>query len=429
MQGFPVVNLSDLPFSGTIFPRVLKVRQIFSLPEVPDIPFEVATQFNRFKGLVRDGARIAIAAGSRGIEGLPEVIATLVRLLKGCGAEPFIVPAMGSHGGATAEGQRDVLEHIGISEEKMGAPVLASMDVIELGRTPRGVRVFIDSLAYAADGIIIVNRIKPHTAFRGEIESGLMKILTIGLGKQRGAAFLHSLGFDMLETNILEAGALILQKAPVLFGVGIVENARHRPAIIRAIGRDELEVEERKLLKSARELMARILLPSFDVLVVQEIGKDISGDGMDPNVTGRYPTTFASGGPKIQRIVVLDLTDETRGNANGIGQADVISRKVVEKMDVLKGYVNAVTSTALNPVRIPMVMATDRDAVAVALHTCVRVEPGRQKLVWIRNTLELEEIWVSEALLPEIADTNRFRVLSMPEEIPFDDNGNAHLAW
>ena len=429
MREFPFIGLSDLPFSEIIFPKLAKIRQIFALPEVSDIPQEVAREFDRFSSLIKPGARIAITAGSRGVKGLPEVIFALIRLLRDRGADPFIVPAMGSHGGATAEGQKQVLEQMGITEERMGAPIRATMEVVELGRTSGGLKVFIDRFAYEADGIIAVNRIKPHTAFHGEIESGLMKILAIGLGKQRGAASLHSTGFDKLESNIVEAGRILLGRMPVLFGIGIVENARHRPAIIKAIGKDEFEPEEKRLLRRAKELMAQIYFPSFDVLVVQEIGKDISGDGMDPNVTGRYPTPFASGGPIVQKIVVLDLTDETQGNANGIGQADVISRRVVEKMDVLKGYVNAFTSTALSPVRIPMVMATDRDAVGVALHSCVRVEPGKQKVVWIKNTLDLERIWISEPMLPEAADKERFEILSPPTEIPFTVSGDAKLTW
>lgn len=402
---------------GRPFPKGAWVRQKFEGPEVEDIAGEVRRRLERPElwERVRPGARIALGVGSRGIGGLREIVQTTVEVLKGKGFQPFIVPAMGSHGGATAEGQRRLLAGYGISEETLGVPVEGSMEVVQVGTGSGGVPVFFSRPALEADGIIPICRIKPHTAFRGRYESGVLKMLVIGFGKHRGAATVHAQGFERFAEMIPELGGMLLEKTPVLFALATVENAFDRPALLEALTPREILEREPLLLEQARAWMGRILFDEFDLLVVDEIGKDISGDGMDPNVTGRFSQPFVTGGPRIQKIVVLDLTQETHGNANGIGGADVTTQKVVEQMDFTQTYTNALTSTVLSVVKLPLVMPTAESAIAVGLGTCNGVSPPEARVVRIKNTLELHRLWISEALLKEARGRTDLELL---EEAP-----------
>jgi hypothetical protein len=351
------------------------------------------------------------------------VVAALVGFLKEAGAEPFVVPAMGSHGASTAEGQAEVLAHLGVSEESVGCPVRATMEAVKVGETSSGVAVYMDRNAYEADSVVVVNRIKPHTAFRGEVESGPTKMLAIGLGKQKGAHSVHAAGWAKIHETIPEAARVAVEGGKVAFGLAVLENADEEPYKVAAILADKLEEAEAPLLEEAKRNLLRLPFEQIDVLVVDEIGKNISGDGADPNVTGRYPTPYASGGPNVERMVFLDLTPETGGNANGLGMADVVTERLASKMDRPATYLNALTSTTPSPVKIPMVMPDDRMAVAAALTMCAGVSPAEARLVRIKNTLKLRRMWVSEALLEGVGD-ERLRVLEDPRPMRFDADGS-----
>jgi len=415
--------------NDVVFPRLVKARQNFPGPEPVDVEREILRELSRpqITSRVDQGKRIAVAVGSRGIADIDRIVRGVVKQLKELGGEPFIVPAMGSHGGATAEGQADVLAHLGITEETVGAPVMSSMEVVQLGASASGVPVYVDKLAHGADATVVINRVKPHTAFRGPIESGLMKMLGIGLGKEKGASAIHALGFERFDTLIPELSRHIIERGNVIFGVAVVENAREQPVKLVAVEPERIEEVDRDLLIEARTLMARILFPQLHVLVVREIGKNISGDGMDPNVTGRYLSHLQGGEPEIQKIVVLDLTEETYGNALGIGMADVTTRRLVDKIDYYPMYVNAVTSRLLSGSKIPVTMETDKEAVAAALKSCWGVEPGNQKMMVIQNTLSLHEVYVSEPMLDDARTLRDVEILSGPFEMTFNASGTVQF--
>ncbi|MDR3562778.1 MAG: lactate racemase domain-containing protein [Negativicutes bacterium] len=408
------------------FPRMVKIRQKFAEACLADVDAAVTGQFSRpeIHQLIKPGDRVAVLVGSRGIAKIDEIVTAAVRELKRRQAVPFVVPAMGSHGGATAEGQIEVLRGFGITEERIGAPILSSLETVELGSLDSGSPVYFDRNAAHADGIIAIGRVKPHTAFRYRFESGLVKMISIGGGKQRGADALHArFSVDGFGPLLLENFRIICNKLPVLMGLAIVENAYDQPAIIEAVPTDQIEGREPELLQKAWGLMPRILFDRFDVLIVEQLGKNISGDGMDPNITGRYAVDL-TGGPVYQRLAVLDLTPETHGNALGVGMADVTTRRLVSKIDPVKGYMNAFTSKiVLGTVKVPMTMDNDREAIAVALKTCVLVEPGRHKVVRIKNTLALGEIEISDTLLAEAGDNRDVEILGKPLTMRFAADG------
>lgn len=421
----PADLYGDLEYE--LLPKMAKVRQNYHAPRVADVRGEVVAQLNReeIASLVKPGAEIAVLVGSRGVAQIALIAKTVIDVLKSKGARPFVVPAMASHGGATEQGQLDLLASYGITDGSMGVPIRSVMDPVQIGVSSAGVPVWFDSAALAADGIIPINRIKAHTAFRGPRESGLVKMLAIGAGKQKGAEALHSHGADTFATVLPEAFDIIRKKANVLFGVGVVENAHDEPAVIEAIPADAMLDREVELLQLANRLMARILIPEFDVLIVGKTGKNYSGDGMDPNVTGRYAVPGMSGGPAYQRLALLDMSPESHGNAIGLGMADVVTRKLVENANFGFMYLNAFTSKMVLPlVRIPLVAADQRQAIAVALRSCVRVEKGRERVVMIDNTLELVDIRVSEALLPSLGGKPEFAILSAAEPMRFGPDGD-----
>lgn len=413
--------LDDVPL-----PDMATVR--YDLPTPPDlIDVEAAlVQGMRTPGTldrVRPGDRIALAVGSRGIDRLAEVVAALVRQLRAAGAEPFIVPSMGSHGGATAEGQREVLAHLGVTPERVGAPIEADMRTVVVGTTERDHPVHLSQAALQADGIVIVARIKPHTAFRGPYESGLAKMIAIGLGKQVGAATTHAYGFGQMAHMVPAMARVALQHAPLLFAVGILENAHDRIFKLVVLPAGAILAEEPALLEEARAAMPRLPVEQLDVLVIDEIGKNLSGDGADPNVTGRFPTPDASGGPLVTKQVVLDLTIASDGNANGAGTADFTTLRLARKFDWAQTYPNALTSTIAGPVKLPMVLPSDRLALAAAVLTCNAVDrPPR--LLRLRNTLQVSEFQVSAALLPELEALAAITALRAPAAPIFDASGN-----
>src|SRR5215216_4524714 len=403
-------------------PRVALVEQsVDAPPALGDIRVAVGEALRSVE--IPEGS-VAIGVGSRGVGRIGDVVAALVGFLKEAGAEPFVVPAMGSHGASTAEGQAQVLAHLGVSEERLGCPVRATMEAVKIGETPAGVEVFMDRNAYEADSVVVVNRIKPHTAFRGEVESGPTKMLAIGLGKQKGAHSVHAAGWAKIHETIPEAARVAVGGGKVAFGLAVLENADEEPYKVAAIPADKLEESEAPLLDEAKRNLMRLPFDDIDVLVIYQIGKNISGDGADPNVTGRYPTPFASGGPKVERMVCLDLTPETGGNANGLGAADVVTERLVSRMDRPATYLNALTSTTPYPVKIPMTMPTDRMTIAAALTMTAGVSPQNARLVRIKNTLKLRQMWVSEALLEEVRNGERLRMLEDPRPMDFDTDGS-----
>jgi hypothetical protein len=417
----PVYEELEEILRGVELPRVALVeQQIETPPALGDLREGVR---EALRSVELPAGRVAIGVGSRGVARIGPIVAALVEALKEAGAEPFVVPAMGSHGASTAEGQARVLAHLGVSEDEVGCPVRATMETVEIGETPAGVSVYMDRNAYEADSVIVVNRVKPHTAFRGTVESGPTKMLAIGLGKQRGAHSIHSAGWEEIHRTIPEAARLAVGTGKVAFGLATVENAHEEPCRVVAIPAADLEAGEAALLEEAKRNLARLPFDDMDVLVVDEIGKNVSGDGADPNVTGRYATTAASGGPEVQRMVYLGLTEETGGNANGLGMADVVTERLVAAMDRPSTYMNALTSTTPPPVKIPMTMPTDELAIAAALTMCAGVKPAEARLVRIRNTLRLGQMWVSEALLGEVEEDERLTVIEDPRPIRFGENG------
>jgi hypothetical protein len=410
------MNIIDELLQDIPLPQMVKVQQKFHAPEIHNVVGAVHQAIKDAGVLSRisKGDRVAIAVGSRGVADIPILAREVINAVKSVGGWPFIVPAMGSHGGASADGQMDVLEQLGVTEAFIGAPILSSMDVVEVGRLPSGLPIYTDKHAYEADKVIVINRIKPHTSFRGPVESGLMKMITIGLGKQKGAEAAHAYSFKYMAEHVQEMAKVVLSKVPIIFGLGTLENAYDRPSKIVAVPAEKLEEVEPQLLLEAKDLMPRLLFDPIDVLVVDEIGKDISGDGMDPNITGRYATPYAHGGPEVARIVVLGLTDKTHGNANGLGMADMTTRKAFEAIEWEKGYANALTSTVVNVVKVPMFLETEELAIKAGIKTCNAFELDKVRLVRIRNTLHMKEIWISESLLPEAMGREDIEILSEP---------------
>ncbi|MDH4247241.1 MAG: nickel-dependent lactate racemase [Deltaproteobacteria bacterium] len=408
-------------------PSMVPVRVTFDSTHLKDIPKAVAKEIQRpdIRVKIKPGQTIAVGCGSRGINNIALIAKTVVSEIKALGGKPFIFPAMGSHGGATAEGQRKVLEGYGITEAAMGCPIRATMETVELGRLDDGMPVVLDRFAAEADGIVLINRIKPHTNFRAPIESGILKMMTIGIGKISGAATLHTYGMDSFDWLLPKVGKLIMSKRPFLFGVGIVENAYDDTAIIEAIPAETLFERETLLQAKSKTMIGRLLFDEIDVLIIDQMGKNISGAGFDPNVTGRNNRWVPwEAKPLIQKIVVLDLTPETKGNATGLGLADVITMKIFKQLDVASTYANVITSAYLDGGAIPIIMNTEREAIQLALKAAMRVKVETARVVRIKNTLEVAEIQVSEAMLSEVRKFPNMQVLGPAVPFQFDNHGN-----
>jgi hypothetical protein len=409
-------------------PCLVPVEQMFPKTKIEDIANTIQCQFNNndIKKKVAPGMKVAIAVGSRGIADLQQVVAAVVREIKHYGALPFIVPAMGSHGGATAEGQTEILAEYGIVEQNVGAPIVASMETVEVGQTDSGLPLYFDKHAFEADTLVLIARIKPHTDFKGSVESGLLKMMAIGLGKHKGAAMIHSQGFDMFPSLIPEVGRILLEKKPATLGVAIIENACDEIAIIQVITSEEIYETEAGLLIEAKKHMPRLFMDEIDVLIVDEIGKEISGSGMDPNITGRsgVPNGGSFDAPRIQKIIVRDITEKSHGNATGIGLADITTKRLVDKIDFHAMYTNCITSTVLTGAKIPVVMSSDQEALKVAVQTCNRVRPETAKIVWIKNTLQIQQIYISEAYMEQNQSFDNVNIVGDPFPIQFDEQGN-----
>ena len=411
-------------------PRWAPVRQSLDATEIGDVRAAIAAQFNRpgIGDRIRPGQRVALTAGSRGIDRIDEVVRAVAEEVRARGGEPFVVPAMGSHGGATAEGQRELIAHYGITEDAIGVPVLSSMETVHLGEVEEGVPVWFDRHAYEADAVIPIGRVKPHTDFRGPVESGLMKMIAIGLGKQKGADFFHHQGMGEFYHLIPSVAKFTLSRINIPFGVAVIENGYGCLAQAEAVPAARIWEREQELLKIARERMGRLPGERIDVLIVDRIGKDISGDGADPNVinrdvAGALPPTEEPVTPRIQRMIVRGLTDDTEGNATGIGMFDVALRRAVERMDPVATYMNMITAKAPQGARIPLTVGNDRQAINIALACCLKIQPETAHIARIQDTKHVETFWASEPLLPELLASGRVEVIGEPRPIAFDREG------
>jgi hypothetical protein len=416
------------------FPKMIEVRQTFP-PSLPlDFSALLAEQFSE-TGLHKEivpGMRIAVGVGSRGITNLKEIVKAAIDLLIAAGARPFVVPAMGSHGGATPEGQVKVLAGYGVTAESIGAPIEASMEVQKIGTALDGQDVVFSLPALHADGVVVINRVKPHTDFRGPLGSGIQKMLTIGFGKQQGAANAHRAAAHVgHETVIREFAKVILQSVPVLCGIAIVEDQHHQTAEIKVLRREVIPAEECQLLERARLLMARLPLDEIDLLIVDQIGKEISGTGMDTNIIGRdiigYSASLSQESslkPRISRIFVRELSPATNGNGIGIGLADFTTSRAVKALNMRYTYVNAVTSIGLLPAKIPIYFDTDRETVDAAVTTLATTKPETLRVVRIVNTLNLERVLVSESCLGALNEQSGVTIIGTLQDMEFDESGN-----
>ena len=412
------------------FPRMMRVKQHFEAPTVDDIPGAIRAEIARLEldGRVKPGQSVAISVGSRGIHQIALITRTVVEEMKALGAAPFAVPAMGSHGGGTAEGQRAIIESYGVTEEYIGAPIEASMEVVQVGETEDGVAVYFDRYAYEADHVVVVGRVKPHTGFTGEIESGLHKMMLIGLGKHKGAALYHQAivhySFDRIIRSV---GQTVIDRCGILFGLAIVENQSDRTALLRAVPPAQFVEQEKELLILAKKWMPRLPFDQADLLIIDAIGKDISGAGMDSNVVGRkYHIHEPSDKelPRITRIVVRDLTPASHGNASGIGTADFCHQRVVDKTDMEATAINCITGNSPAGAQIPIHYDTDEKVLATALGTVGLVEDIKARVIRIHDTLDVGEILVSEAYLPEVEKRDDLEILEPPADMAFDDKGD-----
>ncbi len=410
------------------FPSMAGIRQKLEAPRLENIAHELREGMvrSRLKERVKPNDEVAVTAGSRGIANIVQITATIVEELKKLGARPFIVPAMGSHGGATAEGQIEILAGYGITEDSVGVPIRSSMEVVKIGEIKDQVPVFMDKIALRSDAIVVVNRIKPHTSFRGPFESGLMKMLAIGLGKHEGASLVHSFGSRGLREMVPEAARVMMSKANFVLGVGILENAYDETARIVVLDPEDFEKEEPHLLEEARRLMPRLPFDEIDILIVDELGKNISGTGMDTNIIGRLlirgEKEFEK--PNINKIIVLDVTPASHGNTLGVGLADITTRRLVNKIDYHAMYTNALTAGFLNRVFVPLTCETDKEAITTAISTFKRKDPQSLKVMRIKNTLKIEKLYISEPLLEEARARDDIQILGEIEPMKFDSQGN-----
>ena len=417
--------LKDVPI-----PKMFRAEQTFPRPKIAreDIPEVVRKEMSkeRVAELIQPGKNIAITAGSRGIANVDVITKAIVDFVKSRGANPFIVPAMGSHGGATAEGQTEILTGYNITEASMGCPVRSCMDAVLLGYSELGKPVYIDRLAYESDGIIVSCRVKPHNAFRGKYESGFCKMMVVGLGKQKGAESVHSDGMGLIAQNLPANAKVILEKAPILMGVGTIENAYDETAKIVAVHADDILDEEPGLLQEAFGNMPKLIVGECDVLVVNEIGKNISGTGVDPNITGTFSTPYASGGVKVQRTCFLDLTEASHGNALGTGLASAITKRLFDKIDLQKMYPNTITNTVIRSAEIPIIMATDKEAIQFCIRTLNNADKDHARVIRIQNSLHIGKIMLSEAYYQDVlaGKYEGLKALDEQQFMKFDQEGN-----
>lgn len=410
--------LDDVPL-----PRFAKVHQDLPAPRLDDVPGRIAEQLARpeFDQTVQAGQRIGITVGSRGIANMPLIVRTFADWVKSKGATPVIIPAMGSHGGATAEGQQQMLLGMGFTPENTGCEIVSSLDVTELGEVD-GLKVLFSSDALACDGLILCNRIKAHTDIVGPIESGLFKMAAIGVGKHRGALQAHSRGLDKAGQMIQKIAPVMFKKANIIFGVGVLENSLDQTRDVVLIETDKIEETEPRLLEESRGHLPRLLIHDIDVLIVDYMGKNISGDGMDPNVLGRSLIGIKNPEMNVNKIVVLDMTPESHGNATGLGLADIATARLFDQIDFTAMFTNGVTSNGIAGSRIAPFMPNQKMALQCASRLTLIPDLTKSRMVRIVNTLDVAEIWVSEPLLDEVAADPALTQLTDATELVFDEN-------
>lgn len=400
------------------YPEMYRIQQSFNTASIQDIDSAVRDEFSKLNLSTQAGQKIAITVGSRGIHDIQPIVKAMISCLKERDLDPFIIPAMGSHGGATAEGQKGVLEGMGITEDIMGIPIVSSMDVVSLGKLESGVDVYFSKDALDADHIIVINRVKPHTLFRRPVESGLCKMLVIGCGKHKGAEAIHGMG---VADAIVPAARIILEKAPILCGLAILENAKGGTQALQLAHPDNFIETDENLLKEAWKLFPQIPVEDVDLLIIDEIGKDVSGGGMDPNITGFWRRDGGPRKPDFRTIIVLDITPASHGNGLGIGWADLTTQRVKDKLDLNAMYMNAITSGVFRAARIPIALKDDQIAIDTALSKIVASE--KISVVRIKNTLELETFFASKTLIPELREKEGMRVDDNAIPFKFDNMG------
>ncbi len=390
-----------------------KIKQHFSDNSLADVRGELSKELIRLRPFIKPGATITLAVGSRGIRNLTLVVKEVAEFIRKNRAYPVIVPAMGSHGGATAEGQAEVLAGYGITEESTGAPVRSSMEVVELPHVDSPVPVFMDKNAYNSDGVILINRVKPHTDFHGKYESGLIKMAVIGLGKEKQASAVHRYGVYGLSVMVPLIAKQVLSSGKIIGGIALVENAYDETMLLRALLANELLEEEPGLLEIARKNIASLPVDDIDVLIIDRMGKDISGVGMDPNIIGRIKIAGQNepDRPAIKAIAVLDLTDKSHGNAIGIGLSDVITKRLFDKIDFPSTYTNVITSSFLERAKVPVVAGNEREAFEIALRSCGYIKEGKEKIIRIRDTLHLDQMYISNQIADNIKGSKNIDII------------------
>ncbi|HDK27805.1 MAG TPA: DUF2088 domain-containing protein [Candidatus Atribacteria bacterium] len=413
--------------------KVRKIKQNFNRMKIEDLFEHIHQSFKKsdLKNRIKPGDKIGITVGSRGITNIKLIVKNIISELKNINASPFILPAMGSHGGANSEGQKEVLASYGITEREMGVPIMASMDVRQIGKVENKIPIYFSKIAMESDGIIALNRVKMHTDFKSNlIESGMSKILAIGLGKAKGASSIHSLGVYGLKNVIPQAAELIIKKAPIIQGIGILENSYDQTMKISFVPPEDIIKVDSELLKKSKEVMPTLPIENLDIVITQEMGKNISGTGFDTNVIGRLYINGEkeSMKPMIKRLIVFDLTEESHGNALGIGLADITTRKLVDKINYKDMYANTITSTFLNRAKIPIIADTEKEAIEIALKTCWELEQNNLKLLIMKNTLELEYLYVSKAAWDEIKDDKNIDACGEWEKLAFAENGKMRIS-
>jgi hypothetical protein len=405
-------------------PPLAMIRQDVVDDSITDVAAATRESFRQspLAASLRPGMRVAIGVGSRNFANTPTVVRETVAWFKEHGARPFIVPAMGSHGKATDEGQKELLATQGVTEESMGCPIISSMEVVEVGRLENGFPVYMDRNAFEADAVFVVNRVKLHPSFRGKHESGIIKMVTIGLGKQAGAESCHALGYKKFPELLPKMAALVMSKANFLGGLAVVENFLDKTCIVEAIPTEKMFERDAALLRIAAAKMPSLPFDKIDALIIDEVGKNINGGGMDANVVGRYATQWMNGGPEITCIGLLDITDESHGNGHGTGFADIITHRMRDKLDFEAAYVNSLTSTTLRACAMPCALATDRDVFRAAVKCCHQPDLDKLRFARIKNTLMLKYIRISPALIPDALEKG-CRLVAEPLPVPFAENG------
>ena len=422
--------LKDVPL-----PKMFHAEQTFPDRHIDreDIEKAIFDEINRSKmgERILPGKQIAITAGSRGIRNVDEITRSVVAYVRSRGAVPFIVPAMGSHGGATAEGQREMLAGYGITEEKMGCEIRSSMETVLLGYSELGKPVYMDKNAFESDGVILSCRLKPHNAFRGPVESGPCKMMTVGLGKQKGAEQVHSDGMDIIARNIPTMAKVTLSTGKILFAIPCLENAYDQTMMFEAIPAEKILEREPELLKIAFQNMPSILVGSGDVLIVDKIGKNFSGTGVDPNITGTFSTPYASGGVQVQRTCFLRLSDESHGNSLGVGLASAITRRIFDIIDADAMYTNCMTSTVIKSAMVPCVLSTDKEAIQFCIRTCNRIDKENPRVIRIRNSLHIGQIMLSNAYYDDVlaGKYQGLKALDAPQDMIFDQEDTLTTPW